>query len=121
MFVFETSRLKCQPLSVVDYQEFGRGAEPPWDGFSNPYQHLVDGRSPLRFRIPKVAKDPDFAQLGLILAISKDGNEIVGSVGFHDFPSKAGMIEVGFRIVEERQNQGLGFELLVGALQWICQ
>lgn len=121
MFVFETSRLKCQSLSATDYGEFESGGEPSWVGFSNPYRHLVEGRSPLRFRAPKVKKDPSFAELAIVLAISKDAHEIIGSVGFHDFPNEAGMIEVGFRIVEEKQNQGLGFELIVGALRWICQ
>ena len=118
---FETSRLQCQALSLADYADFERGVEPPWVGFTNPYKHLVEGRSPLRFRIPQVKQDPSFAELGLILAISKDASEIVGSAGFHDFPNKAGMIEVGFRIVEEKQNQGLGTELVLGMWNWICQ
>jgi ribosomal-protein-alanine N-acetyltransferase len=119
--IFETDRLRCQALSLADYADFERGVEPSWDGFTNPYKHLVEGRNPLRFRIPKVKQDPSFAELGLVLAISKDTNEIVGSAGFHDFPNKAGMIEVGFRIVEEKQNQGLGTELLLGMWNWICQ
>jgi ribosomal-protein-alanine N-acetyltransferase len=118
---FETNRLRCQALSLSDYADFERGAEPLWGGFTNPYKHLVEGRNPLRFRIPKVTQDPSYAEIGLFLAISKDTNEIVGSAGFHDFPNKAGMIEVGFRIVEEKQNQGLGTELLLGMWNWICQ
>jgi RimJ/RimL family protein N-acetyltransferase len=118
---FETNRLRCQTLSLADYEHFERGEEPLWEGFTNPYKHLVKGRNPLRFRIPKVKQDPSFAELGLFLAISKDTNEIVGSAGFHDFPDKAGMIEVGFRVVEEKQNQGLGTELLLGIWNWICQ
>ena len=121
MAIFETNRLRCQGLSLADYADFERGVEPLWDGFTNPYKHLVEGRSPLRFRIPKVKQDPSFAELGLVLAICKDTNEIVGSAGFHDFPNKAGMIEVGFGIVEEKQNQGLGTELLMGMWNWICQ
>ena len=49
-----------------------------------------------------------------MLAIEKASNEIIGSAGFHDFPNGDGMIEIGFGIVPEKQNQGYGKELLHG-------
>ena len=109
---FETKRLTCRSLSLADYADFEAGTEPEWDGFSNPYKHLVNGPSPLRHRIPRVKKDSAFAEIGLVLAIA-DG-EIVGSAGFHDYPDENGMIEIGFGIVPERQRQGYGLELLHG-------
>ena len=109
---FETKRLLCKSLSIADYAEFETGKEPKWNGFTNPYKHLVEGPSPLRHRIPRVKKDSEFAEIGLVLAIA-DG-EIVGSAGFHDYPDENGMIEIGFGIVPEHQNQGLGKELLFG-------
>lgn len=109
---FETKRLICQSLSLEDYKEFEAGREPKWNGFSNPYKHLVEGPSPLVHRIPRVKKDPSFAEIGLVLAIS-DG-VIIGSAGFHDFPDESGMIEIGFGIVPEKQRQGFGMELLHG-------
>jgi RimJ/RimL family protein N-acetyltransferase len=109
---FETKRLSCRSLSLANYADFEAGTEPKWDGFSNPYKHLVEGPSPLRHRIPRVNKDPEFAEIGLVLAIA-DG-EIVGSAGFHDYPDENGMIEIGFGIVPEKQRQGYGLELLHG-------
>ena len=94
---FETKRLLCKSLSIADYAEFETGKEPKWNGFTNPYKHLVEGPSPLRHRIPRVKKDSEFAEIGLVLAIA-DG-EIVGSAGFHDYPDENGMIEIGFGIV----------------------
>ena len=116
---FETKRLICQSLSLEDYKEFEAGREPKWEGFSNPYKHLVEGPSPLVHRIPRVKNDPSFAEIGLVLAIS-DG-VIIGSAGFHDFPDENGMIEIGFGIVPERQRNGYGLELLHGMWKEISQ
>jgi GNAT superfamily N-acetyltransferase len=114
---FQTERLICQSLSLKDYAEFEAGREPKWDGFNNPYRHLVEGPNPLKHRIPRVKKDPAFAEIGLVLAIA--GGEIVGSAGFHDYPDENGMIEIGFGIVPDRQRQGYGLELLHGMWQMI--
>ena len=118
---FETKRLSCQSISLNDYAEFEAGREPKWDGFSNPYKHLIEGPSPLRFRIPRVKADPTFAEIGLILAVEKNSKEIIGSAGFQDFPNEDGMIEIGFGVVPEKQNQGFGKELLHGMWRMICK
>ena len=114
---FNTHRLTCKSLSLSDYLDFEAGKEPDWNGFSNPYKHLVEGPNPLRHRIPRVKKDPQFAEIGLVLAIA-DG-QIVGSAGFHDYPDENGMIEIGFGIVPQRQNLGFGLELLKGMWKFI--
>jgi [ribosomal protein S5]-alanine N-acetyltransferase len=116
---FQTDRLVCQSLALEDYAEFALGREPKWQGFSNPYKHLIQGPSPLVHRIPRVKKDPTFAEIGLVLAIAD--NQIVGSAGFHDLPDKNGMIEIGFGIVPEKQRQGYGIELLHGMWRAISE
>lgn len=121
MYLFETDRLLCYSLSISDYLAFEAGVEPKWEGFTNPYKHLIEGPSPLAFRIPRVKKNPSFADIGLILAVSKSSNEVIGSAGFHDFPDDNGMIEIGFGIVPEEQNQGFGKELLLGMWGMICK
>jgi len=117
---FLTSRLICRPLTLEDYELFEKEVEPNWIGFSNPYRHLIEGPSPLRFRIPRVKQNPEFADISIVLAIEKVSNEIVGSAGFHDFPDEKGMIEIGFGIVAQKQNQGYGTELLIGMWKMIC-
>jgi RimJ/RimL family protein N-acetyltransferase len=109
---FQTKRLSCKSLTLQDYADFEFGNEPKWNGFSNPYKHLIEGPSPLVHRIPRVKKEPSFAEIGLVLAIFN--GEIIGSAGFHDFPNENGMIEIGFGIIPEFQNQGFGKELLFG-------
>jgi ribosomal-protein-alanine N-acetyltransferase len=114
---FETERLICQSLTLNDYANFEAGLEPKWDGFTNPYKHLIEGPNPLKHRIPRVKKDPKFAEIGLVLAIAQ--REIIGSAGFHDYPDQNGMIEIGFGIVPEKQRKGYGLELLHGMWQAI--
>lgn len=121
MVSFETARLRCRSLSLDEYLSFDNGVEPRWDSFSNPYRHLVEGPSPLVHRIPRVKKNPEFADIGLVLAIEKSTEVIIGSAGFHDFPNNEGMIEVGFGIVPEKQNLGFGTELLHGMWGIACQ
>jgi len=121
MQIFETSRLRCQSMSLTEYSDFEAGIEPKWEGFTNPYKHLVEGPSPLAHRIPRVKQEPSFAEICLILAISKSDNKVIGSAGFHDLPDERGMIEIGFGIVPEMQNQGFGMELLLGMWHTICK
>jgi RimJ/RimL family protein N-acetyltransferase len=120
MTTFETARLRCQSLTVEDYEIFSAGDTPNWTGFTNPYNHLMEEPTPLRFRIPRVKANPKFAEIAIILAISKETKEVVGSAGFHDFPDESGMIEIGYGIVPRMQNQGLGKELLIGMWKMIC-
>ena len=119
MSSFETARLSCRSLSLDEYQTYESGLEPGWDGFSNPYKHLIEGPNPMRHRIPRVNADPSFAEIGLFIAVEKASGEIVGSSGFHDFPDANGMIEIGYGIVPQKQNQGFGKELLLGSWNWI--
>ena len=53
MPAFETERLICKPLSLLDYASFELGEEPQWKGFSNPHRYLVDVPGPLVHRILK--------------------------------------------------------------------
>ena len=118
---FETERLFGIPLSVENYASFERNEEPKWVGITNPYGHLIEGPSPLRHRIPKVKANPAFAEIGIILAVLKTTKEIIGSAGFHNFPDSDGMIEVGYGIVDEKQGQGFGQELLLGMWRMIIK
>jgi RimJ/RimL family protein N-acetyltransferase len=119
--LFETDRLTCYALTVEDYASFASGIEPIWSGFTNPHRHLIEGPSPMAHRIPRVAANPEFADIAIVLAVLKSSNEVIGSAGFHDLPDAHGMIEIGFGIVYVMQNQGFGKELLHGMWKMITQ
>lgn len=116
---FQTKRLNCQSLTSEEYAIFESGLEPKWQGFTNPYKHLVEGPNPLVHRIPRVKQEPTFAEIGLVIAVTN--GEIIGSAGFHNFPDKNGMIEIGFGIVPEKQKLGYGTELLRGMWKEIAK
>ena len=118
---FETERLYCRPLTLSEYENFAENLEPEWQDLTNPYKHLIEGPSPLKHRIPRVQKDPNFAEIGLILAIAKNSRILVGSAGFHDNPNETGMIEIGFGIVPQMQGLGYGQELLIGMWRMIAK
>lgn len=121
MKIFETERLTGLSLSLDDYLQFEQGIEPQWIAEINPYRHLITNPGPLPYRIPRVKTNPEFVEICLVLAIEKNTGDIIGSAGFHDFPNEKGMIELGFEIVPEKQNQGFGTELLHGMWKMICQ
>lgn len=121
MRIFETSRLEFHTLTLAEYAAFELEKEPVWNGFTNPYKHLIEGPSPIGFLVSRVKSEPEIAEIGLVLAVSKNRKEVVGSAGFKDFPDANGMIEIGYGIVPEMQNQGLGKELLLGMWKFISK
>jgi len=120
MISFETERLFGRTLTLEEFEVLSNGDEPSWVGFSNPYRHLVDGEMPIDFIASSILREPLRAEIGLILAVTKESLEIVGSAGFKSLPDERGMIEIGYGIVPEKQNLGFGKEFLVGALKMIC-
>lgn len=88
-------------------------------GFTNPHRHLVDDPGPLRYRIPRIAADPDAAPYLLRLAVLRDTAEMIGSAGFHDRPDAAGMIEIGLGVVPGFQGRGFAQEMLHGMWGWV--
>lgn len=121
MIEFETERLLGISLNPKQYLELENKFEPKWEGFANPFKHLLTDPGPLIHRIPRVKINPGFATIGILFAVQKSTKIIIGSAGFHDFPDAAGMIEIGFSIVPQFQNQGYGKEILLGMWRWIVK
>ena len=88
-------------------------------GFTNPFGHLVENPGPLPFRIPRVEADPDAAPLLLRMGVLRDGEVIIGSVGFHDRPDADGMIEIGLGVEAACRGNGYAQEMLHGMWSWI--
>lgn len=121
MIEFKTKRLLGISLNPNQYLELENKLEPKWDGFTNPFKHLLTDPGPLIHRIPRVKVNSEFASIGIVFAVQKSTKIIIGSAGFHDFPNAAGMIEIGFSIVPQLQNQGYGKEILLGMWRWIVK
>jgi RimJ/RimL family protein N-acetyltransferase len=120
-----TSRLKLATVTVAEYQLMDDFKAPAdlWlnRGFKNSNQHLVNESGPLKYRIPRITKDPLFAPFALRLAVLKESSEIIGSSGFHDYPDENGVIEIGLEVLPPFRRQGFALEILHGMWGWVIR
>ena len=85
---------------------------------TNPYRVLIDGHSPLRWRVPQVKENPEVNKWFVRWMVLRDTREIVGSLSFHSAPDDAGMLEIGLGVHENFWRRGFGYEALLGMWLW---
>lgn len=123
--ILETSRLELHLISVEDLLLLD--TEPLSEQlfsnktFTNPFQVLQVGPSPVRFRAPQVRENPDLNIWFIRWIVEKSSNQIVGSISFHSPPDSEGRIEVGLGIAEQKQNLGYAKEALVAMWSWALE
>ena len=86
--------------------------------FTNPYRVLIDGHSPLRWRVPQVKANPEVNKWFVRWMVLRETREIVGSLSFHGAPDENGMLEIGLGVHEKFWRQGFGYEALMGMWLW---
>ena len=86
--------------------------------YSNPHRVLIDDKGPLAWRVPQVKENPALNRWFVRWIVSKDSEEIIGSISFHAAPNSDGMIEIGLGISEGFRNQGYARESLKGMWFW---
>ena len=86
--------------------------------FTNPYRVLIEGHSPLRWRVPQVKANPEVNKWFVRLMVLRESREIVGSVSFHNAPDETGMLEIGLGVHENFWRQGIGCEAVMGMCHW---
>ena len=86
--------------------------------FTNPYRVLIDGHSPLRWRVPQVKANPEVNKWFVRWMVLRETREIVGSLSFHGALDKNGMLEIGLGVHENFWRQGFGYEALLGMWLW---
>lgn len=123
--ILETSRLELHLISVEDLLLLDSDplstklfADKP---FTNPFQVLQVGPSPVRFRAPQVRENPDLNIWFIRWIVEKSSNQVVGSISFHSPPDSEGRIEVGLGIAENKQNLGYAKEALVAMWSWALE
>jgi RimJ/RimL family protein N-acetyltransferase len=87
-------------------------------GFSDPNQYFLNNPNPIKYRLPRIRQNPEYAKYLLKVAVLKDNPVIIASAGFHDAPDSDGMIEIGFGVDKKYQGRGYGQELLHGMWSW---
>lgn len=88
-------------------------------GFSDPDKYFLNNPNPIKYRLPRVRQNPEYAKYLLRAAVLKDNPIIIASAGFHDAPDSNGMIEIGFGVDKKYQGRGFGQELLHGMWSWV--
>ena len=86
--------------------------------FTNPYRVLIEGHSPLRWRVPQVKANPEVNKWFVRWMVLRETREIVGSLSFHGAPDETGMLEIGIGVHENFWRQGFGYEALLGMWLW---
>ena len=86
--------------------------------YTNPYRVLIDGHSPLRWRVPQVKANPEVNKWFVRWMVLRETREIVGSLSFHGAPDETGMLEIGLGVHENFWRQGYGREALMGMWLW---
>ena len=86
--------------------------------FTNPYRVLIEGHSPLRWRVPQVKANPEVNKWFVRWMVLRETSEIIGSLSFHGAPDETGMLEIGLGVHENFWRQGFGYEALKGMWLW---
>ena len=88
-------------------------------GFSDPDKYFLNNSNPIKYRLPRIRQNPEYAKYLPRVAVIKDNPIIIASAGFHDAPDSDGMIEIGFGVDKRYQGRGFGQELLHGMWSWV--
>lgn len=91
------------------------------NGYRNPHRVLMDGPSPVRWRLPQVLADASVNKWFIRWMVERDSKVIVGSLSFHGPPDERGMLEIGLGVHEKFQRQGYAREALIGMWMWASE
>ena len=89
-------------------------------GFYDPDKYFLNNPNPIKYRLPRIRQNPEYAKYLLRVAVLKDNPIIIASAGFHDAPDSDGMIEIGFGVDKRYQGRGFGQEILHGMWSWVA-
>jgi len=121
--VIHTKRLLLYTVLPNEYEALALDQADPnlWldRGFSDPDKYFLNNPNPIKYRLPRIRQNPEYAKYLLRVAVSKDNPIIIASAGFHDAPDSDGMIEIGFGVDKKHQSMGFGQEILHGMWSWV--
>ena len=90
-------------------------------GYRNPHRVLMEGPSPLRWRVPQILADAAVNKWFIRWMVIRESQVIVGSLSFHGPPDEHGMLEIGLGVHEKFQRQGYAREALIGMWKWASE
>lgn len=99
----KTQRLALRPFTEEIYNEYVDRYE------TGPH---IEGH------LEELKENPELKGWGVWLAIRQDNGKPVGDLGFKGKPDQDGVVEVGYGIVPDEQNQGLATEAVEALIGW---
>ena len=123
--VIQTERLDLHHLAADDLLTLHNDPENKSiyldNGYRNPHRVLMDGPSPVRWRVPQVLADASVNKWFIRWMVERDSRVIVGSLSFHGPPDERGMLEIGLGVHEKFQRRGYAREALIGMWMWASE
>jgi RimJ/RimL family protein N-acetyltransferase len=79
----------------------------------------------LGYRIPTLEADPSIQQWigrGIVTEVAGEGasphRDVIGTIGFHGPPDKAGRVEIGYSVEPSWRRRGVATECIAALLDW---
>ncbi len=123
--IIQTERLDLHHLAADDLYTLYSDPEDKLiyldNGYRNPHRVLMDGPSPVRWRLPQVLADASVNKWFIRWMVERDSKVIVGSLSFHGPPDERGMLEIGLGVHEKYQRRGYAREALLGMWMWASE
>ena len=102
----QTKRLDLVPCTAENYSDFAA----QYDMGPHINMHLAE-----------LEDRPELLGWGVWMAVRRRDGKVIGDAGFKGIPDSAGVIEIGYGIAVEAQNQGFATEAVNGLIEWAFQ
>ena len=120
--VLTTARLELVPVTPELLDALLRGEREVAEASLRcrvPASWVVQASAYLRLRRDDLQQHPDWQPwLDRFLILRSEDRPLVGHVGFHEPPDERGVLEVGYRVLEEHRGAGLATEAVTALLDW---
>jgi RimJ/RimL family protein N-acetyltransferase len=79
---------------------------------------LADPNRTVRHRLAQLERDPNELPWLLRAMVLRGEGEVVGQIGFHARPDPAGVVEIGYSVVERWRRRGFATEAALALAAW---
>lgn len=99
----QTERLDLVPCTAENYSDFAAH----YDMGPHINMHLAE-----------LEDRPELLGWGVWMVVRRQDGKVIGDAGFKGLPDSAGVVEIGYGIAAEAQNQGFATEAVNGLIEW---
>jgi ribosomal-protein-alanine N-acetyltransferase len=99
----QTQRLDLMPCTAENYSDFAAQYE------MGPH---------INMHVAELEDKPELLGWGVWMVVRRDNGKTIGDAGFKGPPDSAAVVEIGYGIAPEAQNQGFATEAIRGLIDW---